>query len=151
MAADVEVALPAIGAQLGTAGDVVEHEGGQRRLGDVGDAPHAHAPGRLTAILDGDRHDRLAGDATARSAGPARAEVALVHLDRAGEELAAWDHHRAAELVKPRPRRLVAAKAQHALQPERRDAFFWLTTYQIAANQLTSGVRVPGEDRARRD
>jgi hypothetical protein len=65
VAADVEVALPAIGAHLRTAGDVVEHEVGQARLGDVGDAPHAHAPGRLAAILDGDRHDRLAADATA--------------------------------------------------------------------------------------
>jgi hypothetical protein len=44
VAADVEVALPAIGAHLRSAGDVVEHEGGQRRLGDVGYAPHAHPP-----------------------------------------------------------------------------------------------------------
>jgi hypothetical protein len=50
---------------LGAAGDVVEHEVGQRRLGDVGDAPHAHPPGRLAAILDGNSDDRRAGDATA--------------------------------------------------------------------------------------
>ena len=42
----------------------------------------------LAAILDSDRHDRLAGDATARCAGPPRADVALVDLDRVGEELA---------------------------------------------------------------
>jgi hypothetical protein len=130
---------------------VVEHEVGQGRLGDVGEAPHAHAPGRLTVIFDGDRHDRLAGDATARGAGPARPELALVDLDRAGEELASRNHHRAAQLVKPRPRRLVAAEAHHALQPSAETPCFWLTTYQITANQLTSGIRVPAKINVRRD
>jgi len=68
---------------LGAGAYVVEHEVGQGRLGDVGDAPHAYPPGCLAAILDSDRHDRLAGDATACCAGPAGAEVALVDLDRA--------------------------------------------------------------------
>jgi hypothetical protein len=34
---------------------------------------------------------------------------------------------------------------EDALQPQRRDARFWLTTYQIAANQLTNGVRMPAK------
>src|ERR1039458_5602235 len=98
VAADVEVALPAIGVHLGTAGDVVEHEVSQGRLGHVGDAPHAHPPGRRAAILDGDRDDRLAGHATARGAGTTRADVALIDLDRAREQLA--------------PRRSTIARAQ---------------------------------------
>ena len=50
------------------------------------------------------------------------ADVGLVDLDRPGEQLTAGQHHRAAQLVQPRPRRLVAAEAEHPLQPERADA-----------------------------
>jgi hypothetical protein len=146
--ANVEIALPAVGAHLETAGDMVEHEGGQHRLGD---APHAYAPGRLTAIFDGDHHDRLAADAMARRARPARTEIAPVDLDRAAEELASWDHHRPAQLVKPRPRGLVAAEPNTRRSPSAETPCFWSTRYQTAANLAHQRRPGAGEDRARRD
>jgi hypothetical protein len=143
--ADVDVALPAIGVDLGAAGDTVEHEVGQRGLADVGDAPHAHPPGSLAAILDGDRDDRLAGDATARWAGPARlssTSTAAVRSSRPRQ------HHRAAQLVQPCLRRLVAARAEDALQAQRRDALLLvdhLPDRREPAHQRRAGA---DEDRA---
>jgi hypothetical protein len=78
--------------------------------------------GRAVVVLDGDRDDRLALGAAAALARPRRTDVGLVDLDGAGEQLAAGQHHRAAQLVQPRPRGLVAAESEHALQAERADA-----------------------------
>src|ERR1019366_10684619 len=94
--ADVEVALPAVGVDLGAAGDVVEHELGQRVLGDVRDPPHPHPPGPLAAVLDGDRDDRLPASPTTARAMPDPADIALIYLNGVGEQLAAWEHHPAA-------------------------------------------------------
>jgi hypothetical protein len=44
-------------------------------------------------------------------------------------------------------RDLIAGETEHALQTKALTPCFWLTTYQTAANQLVSGVRVAGEDR----
>jgi hypothetical protein len=74
-----------------------------------------------------------------------RAYIGFVDLDGARQQLAAGEHHRSTGLVQPRPGRLIAAKPEHSLQPERGDTRSWFTTYQIAANQLTSGVRVPAK------
>ena len=69
VASDLEVALPAVGADFAAAGDVVEHEVSERVLGDVWDPSDPHALGRLLA-LDRDRDDRLARSATPASACP---------------------------------------------------------------------------------
>jgi hypothetical protein len=39
VAANVEVALPVVGADLAAASDVIEHKLGERVLGDIGDPP----------------------------------------------------------------------------------------------------------------
>jgi hypothetical protein len=75
---------------------VIENEVGQRVLGDVRDAPHPHPPGRLAAFLDGDHHDRLADRAAAAGALAPRADVALIDLHGAREQLAAREDHRPA-------------------------------------------------------
>ena len=119
--ADIVVALPAVGVNLAAARDVVEHEVGERRLADVGDAPHAHASRRLAAVLNRDHDDRLAGRGATTRAGPHAADIGLVDLDGVLEQLASGQHHRPAQLVQPRPGGLVAAELQHVLQPERGD------------------------------
>jgi hypothetical protein len=97
VAADVEVPLPAVGANLTAAGDVVEHEVSQRVLGDVGDPSHPYALGRLVA-LHGDHDDRLAGGATTASACPAGPDVAFIDLHDAREQLAPGQYRRATQL-----------------------------------------------------
>ena len=49
--ADLVVAAPAVGADLGPALDVVEHEVGQHVLAGVRDPPHAHAAGIPEAVV----------------------------------------------------------------------------------------------------
>ena len=51
-------------------------------------------------------------------AGLSCAPVGLVHLDAARQPVPAWPDHGAAELVQPRPRRLVASQTQGSLQPQ---------------------------------
>ena len=77
------------------------------------------------ARLDGARDDRLSSRAAATFAGLGRAEIALVGLDRAshrlGQRRPLGIDHGAADLVQPGPGRLVAAKAQLALELGRGD------------------------------
>ncbi len=69
VAADVEVALPAVGADLTAAGDVVEHKFGQSVLGDVGDPPDPDPLRRLVAL---DRDAMIALPASCRPPTPPR-------------------------------------------------------------------------------
>src|ERR1019366_8296259 len=69
VASDLEVALPAVGADFAAAGDVIEHEVRERVLGAVWDPSDPHALGHLLA-LDGDRDDCLARSATPATACP---------------------------------------------------------------------------------
>jgi integrase len=101
---------------------VIEHEVRQRLCLEIPDARHARAARRSVAVLDGDRDDRLARSAAPVLAGPRSTDVPLIDLDRAAEQLAAGQHHRASQLVQPLPGGLVAAQAQHARQPQGADA-----------------------------
>src|SRR6266481_5201448 len=48
-------------------------------------------------------------------------QIAFVHLDPAGEQIAPRPHHGAAQFMQPRPGRLIALQPQHSLQPQRAD------------------------------
>src|ERR1035437_9947902 len=48
-------------------------------------------------------------------------QIAFVHLDPAGEQIAPRPHHGAAQFMQPRPGRLIALQTQHSLQPQRAD------------------------------
>jgi len=63
------------------------------------------APGLLDLDCHGD--DRLGRGLPAVDAGLNTPEVCLVDLDKTGERVAAGTHHRNAEAVQHRPRRLV--------------------------------------------
>src|SRR5215211_8604060 len=52
-----------------------------------------------------------------RLPGARGADVGLVDLHSAGEQLAAREHHRATQLVQPRPRRLRSEEPSPARQP----------------------------------
>ena len=65
------------------------------------------------------------------------------HRPRRGRPaIAARAYHRAAQLVQPGPRRLIAPQAQDALESQRAGAGLWLVTHHIARNHVVSGVRV---------
>jgi hypothetical protein len=145
---DVKVALPAVGANLAAARDVIEHEVGQRVLGDVSDAPHAHPPGRLAAFLDGDHHDRLADRAAATGALAPRADVALIDLHGAREQLAAREDHRSAQLVQPCPGGLIAAQPQDSLKAERGDTLLLVDDVPDSPQPSDQGCARAREDRA---
>ena len=60
-------------------------------------------------------HQRLLPQVSAASARLEPAHEGLVHLDLLRHPVPARPHHRASQLVQPRPRRAVAAQAEHAL------------------------------------
>jgi hypothetical protein len=92
--------------------------------------------------LDRDRDPRLRlGLPTGRSCFVA-ADVGLVDLDAPRQALAPRAHHRHAEAVQHRPRRLVGAEAQHALKPQRRDTL-------LLASHLPRGDEPHRQRRAR--
>ena len=79
--------------------------------------------------------------------------LAAIDLDGVGEQFARRQYHRAAQLVQPRPRRLVAAQPEDALQAQRRDALFLIDHVPDRgepAHQRRPGAG-EGEDRGRRD
>ncbi len=70
------------------------------------------------------------------------AQVGLVDLYAPAQSVASRPHHGAPQLVCPGSGGLVGAQAQHRLQSQRADPFFWLVSSHIARNQLCSGLRV---------
>ena len=71
------------------------------------------------------------------------AEEHLVDLHVTGERLATGSHHRRAKPVRHRPRGLVGAEPEDALEPARAEMpLFGEVRCQEAANQMVSGVRV---------
>ncbi len=150
MLTDAVVAAPGVGADLACALHVIEHEVGQDVLGGVRDALHPHSSGAAVAGFYGDRDQ---GFAVGAAPAPARFDAAddrLVDLDRAREQFAAGADHRAPELVKPRPRGLIAAQAQDALQPERADALLLIDDVPDGREPTRQRRPRAGEDRARR-
>jgi len=105
----------------------------------------------LVARLHGNRHDRLAASATATRAGATGANVALVDLNGAAEQLASGEHHRAAQLVQPRPRRLIAAQPQDALQAQRRYALLLVDDIPDRREPAHKRCARTRKDRARGD
>jgi hypothetical protein len=65
--------------------------------------------------LGGDHDQRLTSRAAAPVARLEAADQGLIDLDRAGQLVTTGKHHRPPELVQPRPRRLIATEAEHAL------------------------------------
>ncbi len=65
------------------------------------------------------------------------------------EQLPVRAHHRPAQFVQPRPRRLIRAEPQHPLQPSADIPFFCEVTNQIAANHVDNGVRSDGRSSPR--
>jgi hypothetical protein len=104
-------------------------------------------PEALALDSDGDDHLPL-GAAPALAARRRAAEVALIHLDVAGELvlIAARPDHRQPQLLQEQPRGLVA-DPQLALQLLCVTPLLLLDTIQAARNHVSSGRRVPLEDR----
>src|SRR5665213_1580903 len=152
VAADIEVALPTVGADLAAAGDMVEHELGERVLGDVGD-PSDPDPLRCSVALNRDDDDRLARELPAAdpAATAASTDIAFIDLNDAREQLTAREDHRASELVQPRPRRLIAPQPEDPLQAQRGNAL--LLVHDIPDRREPAHQRraSPGEDRPGRD
>src|ERR1039458_7998171 len=80
-------------------------------------------------------------------AGPYAAYVGLVDLDGVGEQIAAGADHRAAQLMQPHRRRLVASQAEHTLESERGDTV--LLVHDVPAGREPQCEPRPsaGEDR----
>ena len=124
--ADVVVARQAVCVDNRAALDVGEHVVDQRFGGRVLDAAEPHAASAALVRLHGDDHDGLAcWGASACLLGLEAADERLIDLyDHAGtaDHVPVRPHHRAAQLVHPRPRGLVATEAKLALEAECRDA-----------------------------
>src|SRR5437763_4874347 len=78
------------------------------------------------------------------------ADIALIDLHDAGQQLPAREDHRASELVQPRPRGLIAPEPEHPLQSQRADTL--LLVHDVPdrrepAHQRRAG---PAEDRSGR-
>src|SRR5690606_23917617 len=99
--------------------DRLLHEGNQTGRRGVAHAAHAQASHTDAFLLYGHCNQRFAFGLTAGNAFFRAAPIGLVDLHHAAEPLASRPHHRPPQLVQPSPSRLIAAEAEHALQPER--------------------------------
>ena len=79
---------------------------------------HPDAPDGTAAYLSGNDHQGLLAEVPASAARLDPADDGLVHLDLRRHPVPTGPHHRAAELVQPRPGRAVAAQAEDALQAQ---------------------------------
>lgn len=92
----------------------------QRHSPGIGDTRQAEPPGSAGAALDTDDDQGfLASRPSATESWFLTTDERLVDFDVAVEQLSTGDHHRSAQLVQPRPGRLVAAQPEQSLQPKR--------------------------------
>ena len=114
------VAGPRIGEDTGPRLHGLVHERLKGVAADVGYAAQAQATEPLLVDdFDGNGHDCLLVRVAPLRPGLLAAHVHLVDLDHANEAITIRPHHGAPQLVQPRPRRLVALDAQHALHVDR--------------------------------
>ena len=113
------IAHPAIRVDEAPGRDRLPDEPLQTSSRRIGDLAHPDAPQPAPAdLLNCHGNQHLIQLAPAPRAGLSCAPVGLVHLDAARQPVPAWPDHGAAELVQPRPRRLVASQTQGSLQPQ---------------------------------
>src|SRR5512132_1176408 len=120
--AEYAIATPAIGVGGFATAEVFFDEGSEGAGRDVGDRAESDPATAPPSLLHHGGDDRLLLGRPPRFARLRTAEVALVDLDLAGQRLAIGPHHGAADLLQPRPRRLITAEAELALQFGGRDA-----------------------------
>ena len=89
----------------------------QAGVGTVGHACQADAANAGTVFFGGDYNQGLA-NAIAASPRTHTANESLVNFDRSVEAIPAWTHHGPAQLMQPKPGRLVAAQPQDALEAQ---------------------------------
>ena len=134
-----------------TAGDVLEHEVREHVSGRVRDPAHPHPAEAAVIALDGDHDQRLAVQATPAPTRFHPADKGFVDLDRPAQQLATGQHHRAAQLVQPRPRGLVAPEPEHPLQPERADPVSLIHDVPHRRKPAPQRQTAAVKDRPRRD
>lgn len=111
------VSAPAIGEEAGAGLHGLPDEGSEGLSADVGNGLHSNAAQALLVDdLDCDRHDRLLLGGTPPGPFLDASHVGLVDLDDPVQAVPVRPHHRAPELVQPRPRGLVA-EAEISLEP----------------------------------
>jgi hypothetical protein len=115
------VAQPSIRSDRRAGLDHVLAKRSERVRAGIGCAGKAYSTGALASNLAGDDYDALVS-AAATCARINAANEGLVHLDDATEAVSSGPHHRSAELVQHRPGRLVGAKTESVLQPQRANA-----------------------------
>ena len=98
--------------------DGVLHERHQAVGRGIRHPPHPDAPDGTAAYLGGNDHQGLLAEVPASAARLDPADDGLVHLDLRRDPIPAGPHHRAAELVQPRPGRAVTAQTEDALQAQ---------------------------------
>src|SRR5919106_725687 len=120
---------------------------------DVGNMAHPHTAETLWLVeFHGDDHNELPLCAPAPFAahrGPS--DVGFINLHLAGKPVAVWPDHCPAELVKHRPRSLLALESQHALQTQRTDAKLLIGEVPSSGKPRREGHPRLVQDRARRD
>jgi len=127
---------------------MVEHELRQDVSGRVGDPSHPHPAGTAVVAFHGDQDQRLAVCSAPALAGFHAAYERFIDLDHPVEQVPSETNHRPAQLVQPRPRGLIAAQAEHALQTERADALLLVDHVPHRREPALKRRSRPGEDRA---
>src|SRR3990172_694201 len=96
-------------------------EGKEAVRRDIPDALKADSAKPTAVLLGCHRDDRLVLGVPASLALFRAANIGFVNLDGTEKQMPTRPDHRTAQLVQPRPRRLIAAKPQFPLEPERTD------------------------------
>src|SRR6266545_8213601 len=116
----------------------------QRESAGIGDTAQPYAPGTTAPALHSNRDLRfLAAGASTMCSRLLAAHIGFIDFYLAAEQVTTWDHHCPAQLVQPRPRRLIAAQPEQSLQAQREAPFLVEHTCQAAANHWLRGERVP--------
>src|SRR6266699_4663841 len=115
---DRQVPEPAVGVDCASGLDHFLHKRQQAFRRGVQDAAHADSSDPRPILLSSDDNQRLT-----LSLAPTRAflnapDVGFVHLDASRQTVPPRSHHRATQLVQPRPCCLVASQSKYPLQPQ---------------------------------
>src|SRR5712692_9542098 len=121
------------------------------KIGSVSsvDPLHTDTTDASAVFLGGNRNKALARRSSATNAASTlpfmTAHVGLIDLDASRQTFPPRTDHGSPQLVQPRPRGLIAAQTQHALEAQRAHSRLWFVTHHIARNHIRSGLRVPSK------
>ena len=144
------VAFPAVGVDPAAGLHAGQDEGLKTVRRRIRDVHEADSTDPLAIFLCRNRNEGLALRLSARHALLHTTQVRFIDLNPASKPVTTRSDHRPAQLVKPRPRRHIAAQTQDALQPQSAGPVLLAGDIPDRPEPLLQRLASPLEDRPRR-